>query len=439
MTTSAIDLKIGPWSQLQADAAWVRTRVFVEEQGISRDDEWDAADSVALHCVAYLQGKPIATGRLLPDAHIGRMAVLREFRNQAIASRVLQALMHAGLRRGDRGFELSAQSSIANLYRKHGFRLVSDPYLEVGIEHCQMRFDYSAQTTSVSGHDEAKLHQVDWLAAPDEQFMLYEKLPLLQRPAAAAKGVYLLHGLGEHVRRYDALAGWLVSRGWRVRAHDHRGHGRSDGPRGVLQSFNDLVEDARLQITRYADELGSNPLLLGHSMGGGLAAQLALGGGLPLAGLVLSSPALALGLNGGQRLVLKTLRLLAPRLAAPNGLDADYLSHEAGEVSAYRHDPLVHNKVCARLIDWLYRAGESARSDASNLAVPSLLMVAGDDRLVDPNGSREFAARAGTRHLTVRWYDSAYHELFNEAEPLRQKIVSELGDWLDHHFPASSA
>lgn len=207
----------------------------------------------------------------------------------------------------------------------------------------------------------------------------------------------------------------------------------------MLRTATDLTDDARLQITRFAAELDTPPLLLGHSMGGGLAARLAVVDRLPLSGCILSSPALALGLKPGQRLLLNLLKALAPGLRLPNGLDADFLSHDADVVAAYRNDELVHDKVCARLIDALDQAGRLAREQAGSLALTTLLLVAGSDRLVDPSGSREFADRAGLDHLTVRWYESAFHEIFNEAEPMRLKVVSELGDWLDHHFPTAPA
>ncbi len=162
---SPIRLKFGSWPELAGDATWVRSRVFVDEQGIDPEDEWDDADSVALHCVAYLDKQPVATGRLLPDAHIGRMAVLPEYRRNGVASAVLDALMHAGFRRGEHSFELSAQAAVKDLYSKCGFVVTSDPYLEVGIEHVEMRFASELEESKQTSLTGLELHQVDWRTA----------------------------------------------------------------------------------------------------------------------------------------------------------------------------------------------------------------------------------------------------------------------------------
>lgn len=125
-------------------------------------------------------------------------------------------------------------------------------------------------------------------------------------------GIYLLHGLGEHCGRYDALATWLAERGWQVRAHDHHGHGRSPGVRGTIPRSGALAEDAADLVGRFARELGRRPVLFGHSMGGALAAELVVVRRLPVAALVLSSPALDPGLNRLQRLMLAAMLRLAP-------------------------------------------------------------------------------------------------------------------------------
>lgn len=135
----AVRLVIGDWKALAADAGAVRTAVFVEEQGIPAEFEWDPADAGALHCVAYLDGEPVATGRLLPDGHIGRMAVLAAHRASGIGARVLVELIDAAVRRGHREAVLSAQARVVGFYARHGFVAVGAPYDEVGIRHQEMR------------------------------------------------------------------------------------------------------------------------------------------------------------------------------------------------------------------------------------------------------------------------------------------------------------
>jgi len=215
-----------------------------------------------------------------------------------------------------------------------------------------------------------------------------------------------------------------------VRAHDHVGHGRSAGRRGVVGSAGQLPAHARARVEAFAAELGRAPLLLGHSLGGALAAQLVVSQRLDVAGLVLSSPALDPGMNAAQRLLAAVLGRLAPGLAVGNGLDPQALSHDAAQVRAYLDDPLVHDRVSARLVGWLLDAGERARRDAGSLTVDTLLLVAGSDRLVNPAGSRAFAERAPAQRMTLHWYAPLFHELFNERAPERARVLDDLDAWL---------
>ncbi len=274
-----------------------------------------------------------------------------------------------------------------------------------------------------SGADGVALFCRDWL--PDA--------------TAARGGIYLLHGLGEHVGRYDALAHELCAAGWRVRAHDHRGHGRSGGTRGVLASAGDLRRDAVGLVSGFAKECASAPLLLGHSLGGALAAELVLTGAFPVRGLVLSSPALALRLSAAQRALLWLLVRAAPDLAIANGLKPEWLSHEIAEVQAYSADALVHDRISARLLQWMVAAGTLARQQAPTLGVPTLLLFGGADRLVDPDGARHFARDAAPGMLTTREFEAAYHELFHESAPWRHDALTQLLEWIGGQNVAPAA
>jgi YbgC/YbaW family acyl-CoA thioester hydrolase len=138
-----LEIKTGGWASLGADAGKVRTAVFVHEQGIPIEMEWDEADNTALHAVAYNGlGQGIATGRLLQHAEgvgkIGRMAVHRTLRGSRIGRDILHALMDAARERGDREVVLYAQRSAEGFYRRLGFTPRGEPFEEVGIPHIQM-------------------------------------------------------------------------------------------------------------------------------------------------------------------------------------------------------------------------------------------------------------------------------------------------------------
>ncbi len=134
-----IELRTGTWAQLGEAAGALRLAVFVREQGIPAALEYDAWDTRSVHCVAYLDGEPAGTGRLLPDGHIGRMAVRADQRGRGIGRRVLEALLSLARERGDTSVELSAQSRVEAFYRAQGFVPVGEPYDEVGIPHQKMR------------------------------------------------------------------------------------------------------------------------------------------------------------------------------------------------------------------------------------------------------------------------------------------------------------
>ena len=136
---AALELRVGDWNTLGADAGAVRTEVFVREQGIPAELEWDEWDALSIHCVAYDGGRAVATGRLLPDGHIGRMAVLADARRGGIGGRVLQRLIEAAVARGDAEVLLNAQAYVAGFYRRHGFEAFGEPFDEVGIPHVAMR------------------------------------------------------------------------------------------------------------------------------------------------------------------------------------------------------------------------------------------------------------------------------------------------------------
>jgi predicted GNAT family N-acyltransferase len=134
-----LSVRVGAWAQLGEAAQAVRMAVFVEEQGISPELELDARDAGAVHAVAYdAQGIPVATGRLLPDAHIGRMAVLKDLRGRGVGATILRALMAMAAHRGDRELRLHAQHTAVDFYAREGFEAVGEEYLEAGIPHRTM-------------------------------------------------------------------------------------------------------------------------------------------------------------------------------------------------------------------------------------------------------------------------------------------------------------
>jgi alpha-beta hydrolase superfamily lysophospholipase len=260
-------------------------------------------------------------------------------------------------------------------------------------------------------------------------------LPSRRRPRGV---VLIVHGLGEHAWRYDPLAQRLNEWGFAVRAYDQRGHGDSGGQRGVLPDDDALLDDLCevLQDTRkhIAQPWACPLILLGHSMGGLVAATWVLRGDSPVDALVLSSPALDAGIGAFQKQLIALLDRWAPNLTLSNGLDPRQISHDPAVVDAYRKDGRVHDRISARLARFIDAGGPPVVAAAPSWSVPTLLLYAGADRLVRPEGSRAFAAVAPREVVTSQCLEGQFHEIFNEADP--STAYGALKTWLDGFAPA---
>ena len=280
--------------------------------------------------------------------------------------------------------------------------------------------------------DAPAAHLTPFTAADGENLALYD-WPL--EPGQRRGTVLMVHGLGEHMGRYAHVAQALNRWGFAVRGYDHYGHGRSGGPRGglnhdqrLLADLADMIDAARMRM------LPREPLLLlGHSLGGLVAARFVSLNLRRVEGLVLSSPALDAGFSSVQKLLLSVLPRLAPHLRVGNGLDVQALSHDPAAVAAYQADPLCHDRISARLARFTAEAGPATLATASQWTVPTLLLWAGADRLVRPAGSAAFAAAAPPGVVESECFDALYHELFNEADAA--PVFARLGQWLNQHFP----
>ncbi len=134
------NLVLGDWTALQVDAQIIRHEVFIIEQHIPLELEWDAMDKACLHAVAYDEkDRPIGTGRLLPDGHIGRMAVRKAARGTGVGGAIAEALMLQAKQRGDKSVMLSAQIHAEQFYLRHGFLRNGDEFMEAGIPHIHMQ------------------------------------------------------------------------------------------------------------------------------------------------------------------------------------------------------------------------------------------------------------------------------------------------------------
>lgn len=246
--------------------------------------------------------------------------------------------------------------------------------------------------------------------------------------------VVLVHGLGEHAGRYEHVAGHLNAWGFAVRGYDQCGHGESGGARGSLPTDNRLLDDLAdiVDSTRARMPVGMPLILLGHSMGGLVVGRFVSLGVRQVEGLVMSSPALNPGLSPFQKFLLAVLPAIAPNLRVGNGVKPQFISHDPAVVAAYRNDRLVHDRISARLARFIATAGPLTVALAHQWTVPTLLMYAGDDRLLNPQGSRDFAQAAPKDIVSAVCFENLYHEIFNEVDA--QPVFDTLKAWLDARF-----
>lgn len=244
--------------------------------------------------------------------------------------------------------------------------------------------------------------------------------------------IVIAHGLGEHGGRYERLAGELVAGGRAVYAVDHRGHGRSPGPRANIERFAHLVSDFSAFVGRASRQHPDAALfLLGHSMGGAVAFASAQRLQATLRGVVLSAPALAVDPPpaGLQALMLRTLSSVAPNSGAMTIAPGE-VSRDPHVVAAYQNDPLVHHKaVPARTVHELLQAMQDFPRQAPALRVPTLVLHGTADRLVSLGAVRPVCQAIGAKDKTFRYYDGLSHEVLNEPE--REQVVRDLMQWLD--------
>jgi len=254
-------------------------------------------------------------------------------------------------------------------------------------------------------------------------------------PAGAPIGVVVIaHGFAEHGGRYAAVAERLVADGIAVRAADHRGHGLSEGRRTSIVRFGDYVDDLTTVIAQARARWPSLRLvLLGHSMGGLVALDLAVRPGGPVDGLVLSAPAACP--REVSRFTLAVGRALS-RVAPNTGvlrLPLNRISRDPAVVDAYNNDPLVfRTPIRARLGAEMLDAMDRVDAGLPSLRTPLLVMQGTADGLVDPGCGPHVYDRAGSEDKTLKMYDGLWHEIFNEPE--RDHVLDDLTGWLRSHL-----
>ncbi|WP_258084130.1 alpha/beta hydrolase [Thermococcus thermotolerans] len=225
--------------------------------------------------------------------------------------------------------------------------------------------------------------------------------------------VVLVHGLGEHSGRYERLISMLTDAGFAVYAFDWPGHGRSPGKRGHTS-----IEEAMNIVDGIIEEIGERPFLFGHSLGGLAVIRYAETRPDKIRGVIASSPALAKSPKTPSFMVAlaKFLGKIAPGVTLSNGLDPKLLSRNPEAVKRYVEDPLVHDRISARLGRSTFENMELAHREAEKIRVPVLILVGTGDIITPPEGSRRLLSELTVEDKEIREFEGTYHEIFEDPE-----------------------
>jgi len=246
------------------------------------------------------------------------------------------------------------------------------------------------------------------------------------------RSVVLVHGFAEHSGRYDHVGAWLARRGSAVHAYDQRGHGRTAQKLGRIGPFPQLLDDLEAFLTWVSGEHPGLPqVLVGHSMGGLVAAACLEQRHPAVLAAVLSGPALSLSpdVSPGRRRLASVAGRWLPRLRVRSGIDPRGLSRDPEVVQRYVDDPLVFDQVEAGFAAEMFAAIDRTAADGSAIRCPVLIAHGQDDPLCLASGSERFFASLAAPGSQLRLYPGLRHEIFNEPE--YDQVLGDVLDWIE--------
>jgi len=253
---------------------------------------------------------------------------------------------------------------------------------------------------------------------------------IIMSPGENARAIVILvHGLGEHIRRYQHVADMFRDNGIGFIGLDLPGHGKSQGRRGHIKNYSVLKDMLDILMKSASQTFPGVPVYLyGHSLGGGIDLEYIIKSRPKIKGAIVTSPFLKLAFEPPRiKLILASvMKYILPGLIQPSGLNASHISHDLDVVNAYKSDPLVHDKVSVSLFDSAIKAARYSLGHAGEMNVPLLLMHGSDDQITSHEGSREFASKSARTELKI--FEDGYHELHNE--PFKKEVFDHILNWL---------
>jgi alpha-beta hydrolase superfamily lysophospholipase len=244
--------------------------------------------------------------------------------------------------------------------------------------------------------------------------------------------VLLSHGYAEHAGRYDRVIEAWTKSGLLVATYDLRGHGRSEGRRGHVDSFGEYVDDVNAVLAELERHdrwpAGKKPVLFGHSLGGLISASVAAEAPERFAGLAMTSPFFGLALSVPKVKVWagRMMSRILPTLSQPSGLKGSQLTHDADLAARYDQDPYHFSHVTARWFTEMEDAQTGLFTRAPRLTMPMFCLAAGDDRVASTPATRRLFALAASKDKELIVLQDLYHEVLNELD--RDQHIATLAE-----------
>ncbi len=251
-------------------------------------------------------------------------------------------------------------------------------------------------------------------------------------PDRPAKAVLLVvHGMGEHGGRYQALAEFLAGLDLEVIALDLRGFGQSGGRPVCVRQFSDYLEDLS-GIHAWISRTRNLPIFfLGHSFGGlVIASYTAAGGKLRPSGVILSSPLFGVSMRipRWRHILGIAASYVAPNWTQDNRVEPHFLTHDEEVLRVYEQDSLIRHKISARLYREMTKQMSRSREVSKRISLPILILQAGEDHIVSRRATEDFFQNLQCPQKELKIYEGFYHEIINETQ--RQEVYSRIGLWI---------
>ena len=275
----------------------------------------------------------------------------------------------------------------------------------------------TVESFSLTPSEGEKIHAQKWLAEGSKAIVI------------------LVHGLGEHIGRYEHVAKFFNENGISLYGFDHRGHGKSTGKRGHIASNDQFMTDIDSMIKIAKTENPEKPLFLyGHSLGGNMVLFYAFKNNPSINGIICTSPGLGSGeiIPAGKLVAAKILKVFLPSLTMNNRLDVSNLSRDQQVITAYKEDPLVHPMISAKLAMDMFANGDWVIQHAENFPLPLLLLAGSDDHIISLDKINQFAKNVPENLIKFEILPNFFHELHNDFE--KEKVLSLFVEWISENL-----